>query len=145
MAFSTDIGIDLGTASILVYVRGKGVVLNEPAVVAIEQQRQKVLAVGTTAQKMLGRTPENIVALRPLREGVIADFDIAEIMLKHCLARAMERRRFLRPPGGGLYPRGGYFGGKEGGCGGNCPHRSPGNLFDRRAPGGGVGRGSKYF
>ena len=65
MAFSTDIGIDLGTASILVYVRGKGVVLNEPAVVAIEQQRQKVLAVGTTAQKMLGRTPENIVALRP--------------------------------------------------------------------------------
>ena len=97
MAFSTDIGIDLGTASILVYVRGKGVVLNEPAVVAIEQQRQKVLAVGTTAQKMLGRTPENIVALRPLREGVIADFDIAEIMLKHCLARAMERRRFLRP------------------------------------------------
>ena len=97
MAFSTDVGIDLGTTSILVYIRGRGIVLNEPAVVAIEQQIEKLLAVGTDAQKMLGRTPENIVALRPLREGVIADFDIAEIMLKQFLAMALNRRRFLRP------------------------------------------------
>ncbi len=97
MAFSTDIGIDLGTASVLVYVRGKGIVLNEPAVVAIEQQLEKVLAVGAAAQKMLGRTPGNIVAVRPLREGVIADFDITEVMLKHYLAMAIDRRRILRP------------------------------------------------
>lgn len=97
MAFSTDIGIDLGTASILVYVRGKGIVLNEPAVVAVEQQLEKILAVGAAAQQMLGRTPGNIVAIRPLREGVIADFDITEVMLKHYLAMAIDRRRFLRP------------------------------------------------
>jgi len=97
MAFSTDIGIDLGTASVLVYVRGKGIVLHEPAVVAIEQQLEKVLAVGVAAQRMLGRTPGNIVAIRPLREGVIADFDITEVMLKHFLAAAMDRRRLLRP------------------------------------------------
>ncbi len=97
MAFSTDIGIDLGTATVLVYVRGKGIVLNEPSVVAIEQQMEKVLAVGTAAQRMLGRTPGNITAIRPLREGVIADFDITEVMLKHYLAMAIERRRLLRP------------------------------------------------
>lgn len=97
MAFSTDIGIDLGTASILVFIRGRGVVLNEPSVVAIEQQTQKVLAVGAEAQKMLGRTPGNIVAVRPLREGVIADFDITEIMLKHYIAMAGEKKRLFRP------------------------------------------------
>lgn len=97
MLFSTDIGIDLGTASILVYVRGRGVVLNEPSVVAIDQQTQKVLAVGKEAQRMLGRTPGNIVAVRPLREGVIADFDITEIMLKYYIAMAGERRRIIRP------------------------------------------------
>jgi rod shape-determining protein MreB and related proteins len=97
MAFSTDIGIDLGTASILVYVRGRGIVLNEPSVVAIEQQTQKVLAVGFNAQKMLGRTPGNIIAVRPLREGVIADFDITEIMLKHYIAMAGEKKRLFRP------------------------------------------------
>ncbi len=97
MALSTDIGIDLGTATILVYIRGKGIVLNEPAVVAIEQQTERVLAVGAAAQKMLGRTPGNIVALRPLREGVIADFDNTEVMLKHYLSMALERRRLLRP------------------------------------------------
>lgn len=96
MAFSTDVGIDLGTTNILIYIRGRGVVLNEPAVVAIEQQMQRTLAVGAEAQRMLGRTPENIVALRPLREGVIADFDLAEIMLKRCLAEALNSRRFLR-------------------------------------------------
>lgn len=97
MAFSTDIGIDLGTTNILIYIRGRGIVLNEPAVVAVEQRMQKLLAVGASAQKMLGRTPENIVALRPLREGVIADFDFAEMMLKSCLATALKRKHLLRP------------------------------------------------
>lgn len=97
MALSSDIGIDLGTATILVYLRGKGVVLNEPSVVAIERQTQKVLAIGAEAQKMLGRTPGNIIAVRPLRDGVIADFDITEIMLKHYIAKACQKRRVFRP------------------------------------------------
>jgi rod shape-determining protein MreB len=97
MAWFTDMGIDLGTATVLVYLRGKGIVLNEPSVVAIEQQTRKVLAVGENAQLMLGRTPGNIVAIRPLREGVIADFDITEIMLKHFIYEVCKRRRLLRP------------------------------------------------
>ena len=79
--FSKDIGIDLGTASILVYVKGKGVVLREPSVVAIDKNTGKLLKVGTEAQQMLGRTPGNIVAIRPLREGVISDYDMTERML----------------------------------------------------------------
>lgn len=97
MAWFTDMGIDLGTATVLVYLRGKGIVLKEPSVVAIEQQTRKVLAVGESAQQMLGRTPGNIVAIRPLREGVIADFDITEIMLKHFINEVCKRRRLLRP------------------------------------------------
>lgn len=97
MAFSAEIGIDLGTASILLYVRGRGIVLNEPAVVAVEQKMQRLLAVGAAARNMLGRTPENIVALRPLREGVIADFSLTEVMLKHFLAVAIRKRYILRP------------------------------------------------
>ena len=80
--FSKDIGIDLGTASILVYVKGKGVVLREPSVVAIDKNTGKLLKVGTEAQQMLGRTPGNIVAIRPLREGVISDYDMTERMLR---------------------------------------------------------------
>ena len=80
--FSKDIGIDLGTASILVYIKGKGVVLREPSVVAIDKNTGKLLKVGTDAQKMLGRTPGNIVAIRPLREGVISDYDMTERMLR---------------------------------------------------------------
>lgn len=97
MALSSDIGIDLGTATILVFVRGKGIVLNEPAVVAIDQQTQRVLAIGAEAQRMLGRTPGNIMAVRPLKDGVIADFDLTEIMLKHYIAKACPKRRFFRP------------------------------------------------
>lgn len=97
MGMSSDMGIDLGTATVLVYVRGKGVVLNEPSVVAIEQNTRKVLAVGASAQKMLGRTPGNIIATRPLREGVIADFDVTEIMLKHFIYKVTNRRVLLRP------------------------------------------------
>ncbi|NLA10950.1 MAG: rod shape-determining protein [Firmicutes bacterium] len=97
MVFSAEIGIDLGTASILLYVRGQGIVVNEPAVVAVEQKMQRLLAVGSTAWNMLGRTPENIVALRPLRAGVIADFSLAEVMLRHFLEAAVKKRYILRP------------------------------------------------
>lgn len=97
MAWSTDMGIDLGTATVLVYIKGRGIVLNEPSVVAIEQQTGKTLAVGEEAQRMLGRTPGNIVAIRPLREGVIADFDVTEIMLKHFISKVCKRRRLFKP------------------------------------------------
>jgi len=97
MALSSDIGIDLGTATILVFLRGRGIVLNEPSVVAIDQQSNKVLAIGVEAQRMLGRTPGNIIAVRPLKEGVIADFDITEIMLKYYIAKACQKRKVFRP------------------------------------------------
>lgn len=83
MGFGLDIGIDLGTATILVYVKGKGIVLREPSVVAIDKNTKEVLAVGQEARKMLGRTPGNIIALRPLRDGVISDYTITEKMLKY--------------------------------------------------------------
>lgn len=92
--FGTDIGIDLGTASVLVYVRGKGIVLQEPSVVAIEKNTGKMVAVGEEARQMLGRTPGNITAIRPLRDGVISDYDITEKMLKHFIEKAMGRRLF---------------------------------------------------
>lgn len=78
-----DMGIDLGTANTLVYIKGKGVVLSEPSVVAINKDVNKVLAVGDEAKQMIGRTPGNIVAIRPLKDGVIADFDVTQIMLKN--------------------------------------------------------------
>ena len=85
--FSKDIGIDLGTASVLVYIKGKGVVLREPSVVAMDKNTGKLLKVGTEAQAMLGRTPGNIVAMRPLREGVISDYDMTERMLKEFIKK----------------------------------------------------------
>ncbi len=92
--FSKDIGIDLGTASILVYVKGRGVILREPSVVAIDKNTGKLLKVGTDAQQMLGRTPGNIVAIRPLREGVISDYDMTERMLKEFIRKAVSFRLF---------------------------------------------------
>ena len=96
---SADMAIDLGTANTLVYVRGKGIVLNEPSVVAIEEYRGKkqVLAVGNDAKLMLGRTPGNIHAIRPLRDGVIADFEIAEEMIKYFIRKVHNRRSFASP------------------------------------------------
>lgn len=96
---SADMAIDLGTANTLVYVKGKGVVLNEPSVVAIEEYRGKkqVLAVGNEAKQMLGRTPGNIHAIRPLRDGVIADFEIAEEMIKYFIRKVHNRRTFASP------------------------------------------------
>jgi rod shape-determining protein MreB len=95
--FSKDIGVDLGTANVLVHVKGKGIVLNEPSVVAIESQSRKVLAVGEEARQMLGRTPGNIVAIRPLREGVIADFDVTEMMLRHFINKTIGKGFLMRP------------------------------------------------
>jgi len=98
--FSNDLAIDLGTANTLVYVKNKGIVLSEPSVVAVHKDSRgvkKVLAVGTEAKKMLGRTPGNIVAIRPMREGVIADFDITEAMLRHFILRVHNRRKLVRP------------------------------------------------
>ncbi len=96
MGFGTDIGIDLGTASVLVYVKGQGIVLQEPSVVAIEKNSNSILAVGEDARKMLGRTPGNIIAIRPLREGVISDYDVTEKMLKYFIEKACGKR-VIRP------------------------------------------------
>jgi rod shape-determining protein MreB and related proteins len=87
----TDVGIDLGTATVLVYIKGKGITLKEPSVVAIDKTNNKVLAVGEEARQMIGRTPGNIVAIRPLRDGVISDYDITEKMLKHFIKKACGR------------------------------------------------------
>jgi len=98
--FSNDLAIDLGTANTLVYVRGKGVVLSEPSVVAVHRDSrgmQKVLAVGEEAKRMLGRTPGNIVAIRPMKDGVIADFEITEAMLRHFILRVHNRKALVRP------------------------------------------------
>lgn len=98
--FSNDLAIDLGTANTLVYVRGKGVVLSEPSVVAVHRDSrgmQKVLAVGEEAKRMLGRTPGNIAAIRPMKDGVIADFEITEAMLRHFILRVHNRKALVRP------------------------------------------------
>lgn len=97
LGFNTDIGVDLGTATVLIFQKGTGVMLNEPSVVAVEQDKGKVLAVGEDAYNMIGRTPGNIVAIRPMREGVIADFNITETMLKHFIHRALKKRKFIKP------------------------------------------------
>lgn len=96
MGFRMDIGIDLGTASVLVYIKGKGIVIQEPSVVAIDTTTNKILEVGEEARKMLGRTPGNIVAIRPLRDGVISDFDITEKMLKYFIKKAVGNS-FIKP------------------------------------------------
>ena len=88
----TDIGIDLGTASILVYIRGKGVVLKEPSVVAFDRDTNKIKAIGEDARLMLGRTPGNIVAVRPLRQGVISDYQVTEKMMKYFIQKAHRSR-----------------------------------------------------
>ena len=99
MAFRYDIGIDLGTASVLVYIRGKGIVLHEPSVVAIDKKTNKLLAVGEAARSMIGRAPGSISVIRPLRDGVISDFEITERMLKYFLNRALGSGafRFFKP------------------------------------------------
>ena len=93
-SLSRDMGIDLGTANTLVYVSGKGIVLQEPSVIAIDLHDQTAIAVGEEAKKIMGKTPANVAVVRPLRDGVIADFDTAELMLKHfMLSRSPTRRK----------------------------------------------------
>ena len=94
---STDIGIDLGTASILVYIKGKGVVLKEPSVVAFDRDTNKIKAIGENARLMLGRTPGNIVAVRPLRQGVISDYTVTEKMMKYFIQKALGKKTFRKP------------------------------------------------
>ncbi len=95
--FSNDMGIDLGTANTVVYVKGKGIVLNEPSVVAVEKDTNRILAVGTEAKRMLGRTPGSIVAIRPLKDGVIADFEITENMIKYFIRKVHNRKTLISP------------------------------------------------
>jgi len=97
VCFVEDIGIDLGTASVLVFKKGEGIVLHEPSVVALDKNTNKAIAIGAEARKMLGRTPSHIVAIRPLREGVIADYDTTEKMLTYFIKRVMGKRLFLKP------------------------------------------------
>ena len=97
MMMSNDIGIDLGTASILVYIKGKGVVLKEPSVVAIDRDTNKIMAIGEEARLMIGRTPGNIVAVRPLRQGVISDYTVTEKMLKYFINKAVGKKTLRKP------------------------------------------------
>lgn len=94
---SMDIGVDLGTANVLVYIKGKGIVLREPSVVALDRDTNRVLAIGEEARRMLGRTPGNIIAIRPLREGVIADYDTTESMLRHFIQKVAGKSMFFKP------------------------------------------------
>ncbi len=96
MGIANEVGIDLGTANVLIYLKGKGVVINEPSVVAIDADTDKILAVGAEAKKMIGRTPGNIVAVRPLKEGVISDYSVTERMLKYFIGKIWGRG-FSRP------------------------------------------------
>jgi rod shape-determining protein MreB len=96
-SFSTDIGIDLGTCNTLVHVKGKGIVLSEPSVVAVERGTKRVVAVGTEAKKMLWKTPGDIIAIRPMRDGVIADFETTEKMIRYFIAKVLPRRWLVKP------------------------------------------------
>jgi len=95
--YSRDLGIDLGTANTVVFARGEGIVLREPSVVALDKSSNKVLALGNEAKRMLGRTPGNIVAIRPMRDGVIADFEVTEVMLRHFIKKILNNNVFFRP------------------------------------------------
>ena len=95
--FSKDIGIDLGTANVLIYVKGEGIVLNEPSVVAYDEENHRLLAVGSEARDMLGRTPGKVKAIKPLKDGVIADFETTEIMLDYFIKKVLGKNIFIRP------------------------------------------------
>ena len=97
MAQVNDIGVDLGTSNVLIYMKGKGIMLREPAVVAVERDSRKILAVGSDAYRMIGRTPGNVVAVRPLRQGTVADFELTSTMLRYFVSNVVGRRLFARP------------------------------------------------
>ena len=95
--FAKDMAMDLGTANTLIFIRGEGIVLNEPSVVALSRDTGKVVAVGGEAKEYLGRTPQKIVAIRPMKDGVIADFEVTSIMIKYFLKKVQKRSSFFRP------------------------------------------------
>src|SRR5512147_1558638 len=95
--FSKDLAMDLGTANTLIYLRGKGVVLNEPSVVAINQDNHQVIAVGHEARNIIGRHGQRVVTIRPLKDGVIADFEVTSVMIKSFLSKILKRRQMIRP------------------------------------------------
>jgi rod shape-determining protein MreB and related proteins len=95
--FSSDLAIDLGTANTLVYIRGKGIVLREPSIVVVDDRNGRIQAVGSEAKEMLGKTPANIRAIRPMKDGVIADFEITEKMLQHFIKKTRTGNQFLKP------------------------------------------------
>ena len=96
--FDMDIGIDLGTANVLVYVKGKGIVINQPSVVAFEKKSKRLIAIGTRAKQMMGKEPDNIEVIRPLKQGVISDYTVTERMLKAFIETAMQKKRMLSRP-----------------------------------------------
>ena len=108
--FSKDVGIDLGTANTLVYMKGKGIIMREPSVVAVDTKNDEVRCVGAEAKAVIGRTPGSIVAVRPLKDGVIADFDITANMLE-TFSKSSGQQHVLLPPGGHLHPVGRHRGG----------------------------------
>ena len=130
---SVDIGIDLGTASVLVYVKGKGVILKEPSVVAFDRDTNAIKAIGEEARLMLGRTPGNIVAVRPLRQGVISDYTVTEKMIKYFVQKAMGRRTFKKPRISICVPSGVTEVEKKGGGRGNLCCRRKRSSADRGA------------
>ena len=128
-----DLAIDLGTANTLVYERGRGIVLNEPTVIALNRRTHEVLAMGHDAWQMMGRTPSDIVAERPLRHGAITDFEVTQRMLRLLLSRVRHR---LRPaPGGAVRAVGHHRGRAAGGRRGGPPGRGPRGVPDRAAHG----------
>src|SRR4030043_719569 len=96
--FSNDLGIDLGTANTLIHVKGRGIVLSEPSVVAVERGTKKIKAIGQEAKRMLGRTPEEIIAIRPLRDGVIADFETTQKMIRYFIEKVKPKKIFASKP-----------------------------------------------
>ena len=95
--FSKKLGIDLGTTNVLVFVPGKGIVLNEPSVVAVSESDNRILAIGTEAKRMVGKTPDDIIAYRPMKDGVIADYRVTEAMLKYFIDKALGKWNFFKP------------------------------------------------
>ena len=132
MFMSNDIGIDLGTASILVYIKGKGVVLKEPSVVAIDRDTNKIITFGEEARLMIGRTPGNIVAVRPLRQGVISDYTVTEKMLKYFINKAVGKRT----PHQRVHSQRRHRGGEKGRGGRHLPGRRQRGDHHRGAGGG---------
>ena len=136
--FSRDLAIDLGTANTLIYIRGQGIVSNEPSVVAVQQDARggkKVLAVGKEAKEMLGRTPGNIVAIRPMKDGVIADFEITAAMLRYFIQSAHNRKTLVKPAHRHRHPLGHHRGGAPRGARGRGERRRPRGLPHRAAHG----------